>query len=56
MNTVACCDEEPGRVLYEAMDADALGVQPAPCAVSVFRYMVVLKRTMAKSQRMLDPQ
>ena len=56
MNTVACSDEEPGRVLYEPMDADARGDKPAPCAVSVFGDMVVLERTMAESQRMLNPQ
>ena len=56
MNTVACSDEEPGRVLYEPMDADARGDKPAPCAVSVFGDIVVLERTMAESQRMLSPQ
>ena len=56
MNTVACSDEEPGRVLYEPIDADARGDKPAPCAVSMFGYMVVLERTMAESPRMLNPQ
>ena len=56
MNTVACSDEEPGRVLYEPMDADARDDKPVPCAMSVFGYMVVLERTMAESQRMRNPQ